>query len=113
MLAAGVVTPNGMEFSQSFIRLFDAQTGEIQRELETQSYLRDMRWTPDGSGIAAASWRDPNRAANSQLRVWDAATGNERLTIEERCSIGNFAFSPDGKKIAAENWMRVRVWDLK
>ncbi len=62
-------------------------------------------FTPDGKGIAAASWSKP-------LRVWDLETGELlKRVLKARGKSG--AFSPDGSLVAAYSSATISVIDVE
>jgi WD40 repeat protein len=112
-LALGVTAQAGTEFAESSVRLFEAATAKEGMTFGTQAVLRNLCWTPDGTGIGVTSFPDQNRSANGQLRVWDVVTGKERIAIDDRCGMEGFEFSADGSRIAIHSRDRIRVWDVR
>jgi small GTP-binding protein len=100
-------------------RLWDTQTGELQKSIETRKLIYCVAWSPDGQQLVSAS-------ENGRLDFWDVSTGKHLRTFrpladqtksdssrkkkqqqrsaatvqhKARC----VAWSPDGKSIAVSN----------
>jgi WD40 repeat protein len=80
-----------------FVRVLDAETGEVQRLLPTDGLRRDsgdivaaVAWSPDGRYLADCSRR--------RTRVWDAATW--QLRRADDVGGATLAWSPAGKYLS-------------
>src|SRR5262249_153734 len=77
--------------------LWEVATGkERGRWRKLSSCINDLAFSPDGRGLAAATWELGQRS----LRYWDVATGKDLCDIESRGRVGRIAFAPDGKLLA-------------
>lgn len=98
----------------STVRLWDAATGrEIWRTNAGGAGLADVAWHPDGSAIAYASWRRPERTVIGFVSVLDPRTGAVvRTTPFGEKPVVAVRYSPDGSLLAAATWgWRVGLWD--
>jgi len=84
---------------QSTIPIWDAQSGELIRSLETTPVQEvAVAFSPDGKTIATGGF-----AGN--IRLWDSATGQLLRSIGSLPSpIWELAFSPSGDKLASANF---------
>jgi WD40 repeat protein len=87
------------ESAPSYLRLWDAVTGEKLHEVELDLDGRviattsgNLAYSPDGRRVVAAY-------TNSVARVIDTQTGEVALELEHSQSIYSAAFSPDGRHI--------------
>jgi len=87
------------ESGPSYLRIWDATTGERLREVELgldgrviATTAGDLAYSPDGTQIVVAY-------TNPVVRVIDAATGEVTLEIKHEKTVHSAAFSPDGKRI--------------
>jgi serine/threonine protein kinase/DNA-binding beta-propeller fold protein YncE len=78
------------------LKIWDADSGKELRSIPTEvkAYLRDLRFSPDGTEIALLALKG--------LQTWDVATGTERLKI---ANVGWASFSPNGEWLAT--WIKV------
>jgi WD40 repeat protein len=87
------------ESGPSYLRLYDAATGEKLQETElgldgmvVATTSGNLDYSPDGRLVVAAY-------TNPVARVIDTQTGEVTLEISHTASIHSVAFSPDGKRI--------------
>jgi WD40 repeat protein len=73
------------------LQIWDIDSGQRIRLLRGASSTKLVRYSPDGTRIAAA--------VGYHILVWDAKSGEELARIEHSAEAG-LAFSPDGSKIA-------------
>lgn len=86
------------------VRLWDAVTGEQQRQFALGGAGLHVAFSPDGQRVAAQGERI--------VRLWNAATGAEIATLEHGGLVLGMAFHPRGDQIAtAAVDGAVRVWD--
>ena len=79
------------------IRLWNAQTGEIQKTLkgEERDVVKDIAFSPDGKTLASAM-------DNRTVRLWDIQTGERpRILTGHKDIVFSVAFSPDGKTLTS------------
>ena len=92
------------------IRLWDAQTGELQKTLKGQErdVVYDMAFSPDGKILASAM-------DNGTVRLWDVQTGERhRILTGHKDIVFSVAFSPDGKTLASGSHDgTLRLWDVE
>jgi len=95
-------------YSDSFIRIFDANL-KIKREWQAHGKsVFKLRYTPDNKTLLSGS-RD------ARLKVWD--TTNQYAQLEEvvahMYAINHLVFSPDGKHFVTCSMDKsIKVWDL-
>jgi WD40 repeat protein len=96
------------------IRIWDAETGELQRILldaragvdyPAAQYGSTLVWSPDGKLLAAL-------VRNHTLRLWDVSTGHSRV-LAEGVDGQTLSWSFDGKFIAASLYSKeVKIWEV-
>ncbi len=95
--------------SADMVYLWDAETGEALGELENETLIHDVAYSPDGSLLAVG-------CDDGNLRLWDVAQG-EVLNIWEAhpdSQVVSVVFSPDGSRLASSGWDgMVRLWDVE
>jgi WD40 repeat protein len=104
------VSPDGKHIASgtSRLRLFDAATGALERDIKGTSPIASIAFSPDGSLVATGN-------ADRTVRVYDAATGAERATLTGHPGrVHAVAFSDDGQTLASagEGETVVRLWDV-
>ena len=92
------------------IRLWDAQTGALQKTLtgEENDVVKGIAFSPDGKTLASAM-------DNRTIRLWHPQTGERhRILTGHKHFVSSVAFSPDGKTLASGSYdTTVRVWDVR
>jgi WD40 repeat protein/energy-coupling factor transporter ATP-binding protein EcfA2 len=91
------------------IRIWDAENGQVVRELEGHAKaVHLLVFSQDSRRIAT-------EAGDETGKVWDVATGKELFTLEGLTGrYAALAFSPDGTRIAAESGKtQASVWDVQ
>ena len=90
------------------IRLWNAQTGEIQKTLkgEERDVVKDIAFSPDGNTLASAM-------DNRTVRLWDIQTGERpRILTGHKDIVFSVAFSPDGNTLTSGSHDgTLRLWD--
>jgi WD40 repeat protein len=91
------------------IWLYDAETLEEMRFIETDSEVRSVAFAPDGQTLASIPSLEDNT-----VRLWDVASGDLLHTLEGHTgSVSSVAFAPDGKALASGSGDdTVRLWDV-
>ncbi|MBK8428849.1 MAG: hypothetical protein IPL27_24160 [Lewinellaceae bacterium] len=75
-------------------RILSGTPGTVQFDLKGHTeYVKDVRWSPDGTKLATVS----GGALDNSAIIWSAVTGEKLYTLPYAKSIG---WSPDGSKIA-------------
>ena len=92
--------------------LYDAETLETVRFIESPSRVWRLAYAPDGSRIVTGSH-------DGIARVWDTSSGELLLTIEAVTPAQYFSwlkeviYSPDGAQFATVDHTTVKVWDAQ
>jgi WD40 repeat protein len=85
------------------VRLWDARTGQMARELRLEDGHAEGLWfSTDGKRMIAAD--------EKTTRVWDAATGAEVRTVQD--TFGKRAVSADGRRMAEAAYSSITLRDL-
>jgi WD40 repeat protein len=89
----GRMLVTGGEFGE--IRVFDAASGALQRQLRGhRTELQCIALRPGSAVVASAS-------AEADLRIWDAAAGREISSVDSDLSLFALAFSPRDGTLAS------------
>lgn len=89
----------------SSIRLWDAATGTIRAELETEiSGISTISFRPDGGALVYGG-------ADPAVWVWDMASSNQVLLDGHVGAVAALAFSHDGGLIVSTDAEAVHLWD--
>jgi eukaryotic-like serine/threonine-protein kinase len=88
------------------VDLFDADSGNLLRELSTTNPVWHLSFSPDGNRLLATGW-------SSDVLIWDLKTNiPPRVLAAHRLTAWSAVFSPDGKTIATTGSdQTVRLWD--
>src|SRR5262249_38666779 len=106
--------PDGKTLAtQSFdfaLRLWDATTGKVLREVVLPYAMPASVFTPDGKFVLTGS----GGANRFGVRLWDPAADRDRRKVEHRGVVArNFALPPDGKTLVPCAYEGViRVWEV-
>jgi WD40 repeat protein len=91
-------------------RVWDPNTGREILALpgDDGDFLKMVAWSPDGTRIAAASWK-------GAVLVWDAATGERQFRLREHSQVFSVGFSRDSQRLLSAGWGKVaaKVWDCR
>jgi RNA polymerase sigma factor (sigma-70 family) len=105
----------------SAIKLWDARTGRLVREIDTGNLLigtaRGLSLSADGKRVAVNGWTRDGAKPGSRLaaRVFDLATGKDLLTVEllPLEGINALTLTPDGKLLfTLDRKGRLRVTEV-
>ncbi|EXL39506.1 hypothetical protein FOCG_17883 [Fusarium oxysporum f. sp. radicis-lycopersici 26381] len=91
------------------IRIWDAETGECERELKGHSNrVNSVVFSHDSRKVASASW-------DKTIRIWDAETSKCKRVLEGHSNrVWSVVFSHNSKKVAsASDDGTIRIWDAE
>ncbi len=103
-----VYSPNGEWLgvaSKVGIYLYDAQTLEKIRFIDSQGEIDQLAFSPDGNMLLSVSW-------HNGVHLWDIS-GTHLRTFKHGISYTSAAFSPNGKVLAFASWDdTIELWDV-
>ncbi|RKK66079.1 hypothetical protein BFJ69_g15728, partial [Fusarium oxysporum] len=91
------------------IRIWNAETGECERELKGHSStVNSVVFSHDSKKLASGSW-------DKTIRIWDAETGECEQVLEGHSDrVTSVVFSHDSKKVASGSFDEaIRIWDAE
>lgn len=93
------------------VKLWDADTGELQQTIKANSGVTAVAFSPDGRSIAGADYT---------IKLWDVHTGFLRQVLHpaapplaEAPPVDDIAFGPDGKTLLSVCGLNVELWNLE
>lgn len=90
------------------VHVWDVETGNLLRRMETFGDITRVAFSPDGRRLAYSRlFRSVDGVQLNEVRVWDASTG-ESLKQFDRCY--GFDFAPDGSTLAILSRRRCTVF---
>jgi len=70
--------------------------------------VRCVRYSPDGTRIASASWDD------GSVRLWDARSGEQLFCASDTENrVASVDFNPEGKRFASGHARTIQVWEIQ
>lgn len=125
LLAGCSFKQKGPQHWQGDVVVWDVDSGEIVRVVETQAngYYRGVAFSPDGSLLAAA-FDSAGSSRSSGVKLWDTTTWElKRTLLRGRGASVTVAFSPDGRHVASGGGYveivdgrmatgEVKIWDV-
>ncbi|OGM44087.1 NACHT and WD40 domain protein [Aspergillus bombycis] len=102
-------SPSGTKLASSsgnVLRVCDATTGTLQRELDGhKSKITAVAFSPDESFIASGS-------IDAKVRIWDLATNKLSQTLQDCGAINQLAISSNGRFVVSGTLSQtIRLWD--
>lgn len=109
MLLTLVFSPDGKRLAASGrrnIRVWDVQTGALQRTIPVRNYAFHLQFLPDSRTLFFT-------IVAQTLHSCDVVTGREPEQHSHQASVAQVVFSPDGKRVATAGAPRdkVSVWN--
>lgn len=86
------------------LRVWDATTGKLEKEIATNAAILALAYAPDGKTLAAGAF---TRFAH----LWDTATWKEMVLKGHKSEVRALAYSPDGTTLVTGGVGEVKVWD--
>ncbi len=88
------------------VRIFDAATGKLSRELDRDnlSEATELVFSPSGNLLAAAG--------NEAVQLWQTADGKPAGVFQGHRGTVTVAFSPDESRLATAAGREVKLWDI-
>lgn len=108
-----VITDDGTRIiaghNDGHIRIYDAETGQVMRELDHPGEVKTLRLAPGGRELLLSGSTD--RLAH----IWDLRTGMKLQTLEgHRHTIIASGWSPDARFVATASYDRTaRLWSVE
>ena len=104
---------SGGELDNTVVRLWDVQTGKLERTLKWRRVdaVKAVAFSPDGLILANGS----SRPEENTIRFWDTQTWEPvRAMTGHRQGVTSVVFSPDNNILASGSWDReVQLWDVQ
>ena len=89
------------------IKIWDIETTELLKVLESDKEIYKSKWSPDGSRIVSISF-------DKTIKIWDANTGNCLKTITDNYRPYDISWSPDGTHILTVGEKGIyKVWGVE
>jgi WD40 repeat protein len=101
----GKILASGSE-DQTII-LWDTETGNLIKSLESVSWIKSIVFSPDGKILASGS-------DDQSIKLWDIHTGECICTLMGHSqSVNSVSFSPDGKILASgSDDQSIKFWNI-
>ena len=92
----------------SIIRLWDVNTGNVIKEINTQKkHVSNLNFSPDGQLLTSGHLHT--------FKLWDVRSGNNIFTtdVAQYSGVGGISFYPDGSAVAFGDRSEIKLLDLK
>lgn len=106
--------------SEGYLVEWDLTTGQMVRQITTDSTARSVAFSPDGNTILTAVYESLEGTfgmlmATSIVTLWDAQTGQElQRFVAGFNTLPSIAFSPDGRLFVSASYdQRLILWDIE
>lgn len=101
LLTRLALSPDASEIAvgHKHFRTYDAETGSARAEFPYPEFLAQLRYSPDGSSIAAANVADNHPSTRGRISLFEAATGAARFTAEAPLPVETCAFDEAGSAL--------------
>jgi WD40 repeat protein len=86
------------------LRVWDAATGKLRKEVETGAAILVLAYAPDGKTLAAGAF-------TGFAHLWDTGTWKGKVLKGHRSEVRAIAYSRDGKMLVTGGVGQFRVWD--
>lgn len=97
------------------IRLWDARTGQLHRELPVSSYVTSLAFSPDGDFLVSCQGADP--ATHDPIWLWRISTGKliQKINFSrnQHNDTPTCVFSPDGTRMAAAVIFDLAIYSVR
>jgi WD40 repeat protein len=92
------------------VRIWDIETGKLNKELPVQSYVRAMAFSVDGKYLFGAK---SDMHSHLTIAVWDVESGEMVQEVKSNPGPMGLAVSPDGKRLAAACQNKLSIYEIK
>ncbi|MBZ8179753.1 CHAT domain-containing protein [Oscillatoria salina] len=109
-----LASSSNMEFNEGTIKLWDVNTGKVQRSLNKSFFnlpairVSSVAFSPDGKYLASGH-------IGTDIKIWDLASGKEEHTLRGHgWEVSSVAFSADGRFLVSGGMDGiVMIWDWR
>jgi WD40 repeat protein len=97
------------------LRIVNAQTGAVERELARSGFNENLRWSPDGTRLAAGQTGDAFNERTNIITIWDANTGERGVSVDgnDVLDFGSASGGQSGAEMTTRWDNSVLRWDVK
>ena len=95
------------------IRLWDAKTGRLRRELPVSSPVLSLDFSPDGDLLVSCQWAAP--ATHDPIWLWRVNSGEliQKVKFPKNFNTPSCKFNPNGTRIAAAAGFDLAIYSVK